>query len=278
MIKKCLPVLFLFQILFLYAGDFDDLYSDLENYWLLGRNSIYCFDLNQTGHAYFTKNKLDFHINGFGFFVVVDDTNNVEYLTRNGRFLYNVRGFLVNEDGYYVLNSENGFIYRDEIDLEQRYFEEFFLVVFPGEDTGIIVSDKYITAAQIKRLDNVKVTNEFLEMMPVSLDSLLTKALPDIPTNKDYPRKDALIALIYKRYHEMKKLNAVSSEYYAALWKKIELFVKQFHGIQLAGERHHPLKRPFSDRAARIRRFTAPPPPVRTASFCRMSRRREAAP
>lgn len=211
-----------FNVSTLFAGDFNDLFMDLKNYWTLAKRSVYLNDLITQGLPVFTNNSLDFYISGTGFFVVYDDVADILYLTRNGRFGYNFRGRIVNEDGYYVLNTQRTYI--NKIDLDKRNFQEDFLIAAPIDDNYISTSDKYILASDLQYLDNVRIVNKLLEAMPVSLHLLLDKAIPDIANNENYDKKAELMDLIYKRYEEIKELNLTSACYYDWLLEKIKNF------------------------------------------------------
>jgi flagellar basal body rod protein FlgG len=62
---------------------------------------------------------------GTGFFVLLDKKENKIYLTRNGSFKYDDNGFLVNQDGMYVLNLESELIYKNIVFIKRDDFNKF---------------------------------------------------------------------------------------------------------------------------------------------------------
>jgi len=204
-------LIFCFLICSLSANPYHHLYNDLLNLWTLGRNSEFIlFDFDDPyleygrGAFIYTGNELDFLI-GRGFFVVYDEINDTTYLTRNGRFNFNLRGILVNEDGYYVMNPENQFIYQSDFNFKFEYFNDLFLVVVPDND-NLVVTSKYVISSSYKRTRSAG-SNEVLESIPVSLFDLVDHALLHIEENMDFENKEGLINLMYKRYFEVIELN-----------------------------------------------------------------------
>lgn len=57
------------------------------------------------GQLYGTGRKLDFAVNGDGFFTIYDENGNEEY-TRDGRFKVNNQGYLVNNEGFKVVGLD----------------------------------------------------------------------------------------------------------------------------------------------------------------------------
>jgi len=239
MYKKILFILFYFSTSFLYSNSFNELFIDLMNLWEIGRNSVYIHfeldDPNQSkgrGGLIITDNELDFII-GRGFFVVFDEINNNYYLTRNGRFHYNQMMFLVNEDGYYVINPDYEYIHHDNFNFKSQYFNDIFLAVVPNDN--ITITSKYIITSNFNRVISAG-TNKVIETIPINLSDLIDQALLDIDENKDYDNKEKLISLIYKRYYQLKKyyiglpVNSsgyLTSQYLSELLNKIELFEKR---------------------------------------------------
>jgi hypothetical protein len=180
------------------------------------------------GGPYLTENKFDFYIRDLGFFLLYDGINDNYYLTRNGNFSYDFRGFLINEDGYYILNTDNLYVSVIDIDFESSDFSDVFLLVLPINETNLYITDKYIIASQYMPITGVKVFNNFLEAMPFSLDSLLEKAMLEIDDNRDFENKEALIDILYKRYFEiLNSRKVMASDYYIKLLNKIEIFERE---------------------------------------------------
>lgn len=61
------------------------------------------------GAPQYTSSPLDLAIQGNGFFVV-EDTNNNKFVTRDGSFMFDNQGYLVNQQGYRVLDKDGGVI------------------------------------------------------------------------------------------------------------------------------------------------------------------------
>ncbi|MCL2380289.1 MAG: hypothetical protein FWC64_01695 [Treponema sp.] len=180
---------------------------DLVNLWSIGRNSVYLNDTSQRGGSVFTGNELDFY-SFIGFFVVFDDINNVYYLTRNGRFIFNIRNFLVNEDGYYVLNINGGLIHRNDIDLEQelpRNFNDSFLIAIPEDTNDMVITSRYIITPNFSPVTYRWVSNMVLETVPFNLRMLLEKAILDTDNNENFENKEGLINLMRKRFFQAKE-------------------------------------------------------------------------
>ena len=209
--KILLLFTFYFPICSLSADSFNYLYNDLVNLWTLGRNSEfipYDFDEpylhNKVGNIIFTGNELDFFV-ARGFFVVFDDINDTTYLTRNGSFHFDLRGILVNGDGYYVMNFENQFIYESEFQYKKKSFIHHFLIVVPN-DRNYTVTSKYIISPNFRRVKS-EGSNNFLETMPVNLFMLIDHAMLHIDENMDFENKNGIIYLMYKRYYQLVDLN-----------------------------------------------------------------------
>jgi len=221
-----------------YASSFNDLYVDLVNFWSIGRNSVYLNDISQRGGAVFTGNELDFY-SFIGFFVVFDDINNVYYLTRNGRFIFNRRDFLVNEDGYYVLNMDGGLIHRNDIDLEQELpmnFNDSFLIAIPDDINDMVITSKYIITPNFSPATYRWVSNMVFEAVPFNLRMLLEKAILDIDNNENFDNKEGLIALLYKRFFQAKAWNMMlpdasdfraDADVFVELLNKIEIIERK---------------------------------------------------
>ena len=232
--KICAAVLF-FAGFPLYTGDFSDLYTDLANYWHMGRRPVYLgmsYYVESFGMNMWTGNETDFIISGSGFFVVHDAMNDRKLLTRNGRFLFDSRMVLINDDGYFVLGYDGGYINYQKIDMEKKSFKDEFLIVMPLVDTVISISNKYLTAVEYMPVKYNAVYNKFLEAMPVSLDMLIDAALPDVENNRGYSHKQELVNLFYTRYHEIKEIAAAPEDYYAVLLEKIKRFEERLGEVE----------------------------------------------
>jgi hypothetical protein len=215
-----------------YADSYDDLYIDLENMWLPGRRSVYLgidYYLNVNGHRVLTNNKNDFFIDGRGFFVVYDDDKNRTFLTRNGAFQFNLRGYLVTADGYYVLEkgstkNEIKYIYHGDLFDKNKEFNNMFFIAFPEIDSIKYITSKYMMSNEIVSVNNFDIKNMCLEIMPISLDNLLDKALVDVYINSNYQKANEIIQIIRKRYNEIRELNIADDDYYNNLLVKINNF------------------------------------------------------
>jgi len=227
--------LFNFSVFSVYASSFNDLYLDLVNFWRLDRHSVYLNDVSQRGMFVLTGNKLDFSLTGHGFFVVFDDINNVYFLTRNGNFSFTFRFFLVNEDGYYVLNPNNKFIHMNDINLDMSNFRDNFLIAIPKDNNNTIITSKYVISPLFIPVTcpYIRVHNKTLEAMPFNLGMLLEKAILDINNNKKFDNKEGLIDLVRKRFFQVKDWNMmlpydsylrVDNDALMELLNKIEIF------------------------------------------------------
>jgi hypothetical protein len=222
-------VFFIIYVSASFSGDFNYLYKDLEVYWLLGRRPTYMgiiYYIEQNGAPMVTNNMTDFCISRNGFFVVYDDINNETYLTRNGRFYFNARGYLVNEDGYYVLNRNQIYIHYNDINFEEKKFNDDFLIALPEINTIRSISNRYLVSTSyfFVPVNDIIIINNSLEMMSIYFDEMLDNIILDIENNINYNNKEGLIRLLYKRYCELKKLGKLSEEEAGLLFNKIIFF------------------------------------------------------
>ncbi len=79
-----------------------------------------------------TGNKLDFAIDGEGFFLVEDEKGN-RFLTRDGSFKVNSEGFLMTSSGYYVIGKGGRIRLSDSYDV---YVSEDGKIFSRGEEAG----------------------------------------------------------------------------------------------------------------------------------------------
>jgi len=210
--KKTIIFLAVFLSCFrLHPLSFEALYDDLTNLWIPGRRPT-CFGIEQyvqmCGSYMSTNNETDFSIKGNGFFVVYDDINDKTYLTRNGRFMFNGLWFLTNQDGFYVLGSNGGYLnYADFSagfgDVFFRASDDFFLLAVPKIETLNTYTDMYIDVSSFTAVEGSDVINKTLEANPATLDMLLDAALLGIDGNIDCNDSRKLINLFYQRYSQM---------------------------------------------------------------------------
>jgi len=175
-----------------------------------------------------TYNITDFAISGAGFFVVYDEINNIKYLTRNGRFLFNGRWILTNDTGYFVLGYDGNYIDLNRFDEARGHFENFFLIALPVIEAIKRVTSMYIYASEFVSVDINVVYNGMLESNPVLLSELLNTALLDLGNNRGFNNRQGLIDLFYRRYYEMISLIPENIfyedyEYYSSVLTKIQL-------------------------------------------------------
>jgi hypothetical protein len=224
------PLLIFFclsNISLLFSDSFDNLYEDLINFWRIGRHSVYLNDLTGRVSPFFTGNILDFYIDEYGFFVVVDDKNGNHYLTRNGQFTYDYMGFLRNMDGYFVLNARNEYMNGSDIDFDLKIFTDLFLIAIPKDISNVNISSKYVTTSQYISITCVRVCNRMLDSVPFSLSMLLEKAMSEITSNRDFSNKEGLISIIYKRCYELTEFDLLTPDEYIEILNNIELFVSE---------------------------------------------------
>ena len=218
-------IFYLFGLSSLVSDSFNELYLDLVNYWRLDRHSVFIDDLSSLGIPYSTGNRLNFFILDFGFFLLYDEINSDYYLTRNGNFSQDYRGFLINEDGYYILSINNQCINVDDINFDAADFSDIFLLVIPDVGANTYRTDKYIITSDYRCVTGIRILNNLLEAMPFSLDSLLDKAMLEVDTNRDFEDKEALIEILYQRYFELIDFRMIMpDEYYINLLNRIETF------------------------------------------------------
>jgi hypothetical protein len=221
---KFVPFFFIF-IKFIYPQDLEQLRADLENYWLLGHRPLFLgaeYYINARGHLFETNSTTDFAIFDDGFFVLYDSINKDIILTRNGSFQFNIRGYLVNHKGFYVLKNtsdirENVFHYirHDELffdaDKKMEPDGHLFLIMMPvNKDHIITISPEYIKSLSNAMIENSRIYNGFLEAMPVNLEILLSYANGLLLAKRmdiSIVDKKYCLELAKERYSELLELN-----------------------------------------------------------------------
>ncbi|BCD59909.1 MULTISPECIES: flagellar hook-basal body protein [unclassified Nitratiruptor] len=104
--------------------------------------------LNLTqGSLKHTQNRLDFALEGKGFFVV--QKGNQKLLTRNGHFFINGEGLLVDQNGHYLLDTED-----KPIRLEGKS------EINVTEDGSIYQDGKFVRRLQIKNYDALTILGD----------------------------------------------------------------------------------------------------------------------
>ncbi len=243
--RSIIFVVYFFACLKLFSFSFEQLREDLINFWLPGRLSMYLgidHNLQDRVMPMLTDNPYDFAVSSAGFFLVFDEKNNQHYLTRNGAFSFDSKNILINEDGYFVIGY-NGEYISNNIDAENKgYFPNIFLTVLPVRESINYYTSKYISASEFIVVEDNDVYNKILEHMPISLDLLLDKALPDLENNRGYANIQEIIDLFYQRYNEIKGYALVFSdkvgfeEYCNSLLERIEQFSSYFISDEFAKE------------------------------------------
>ena len=238
--NKVLLLFFLWfgSISLLFSNTFEALYEDLVNFWRIARQPAYLDDLTSIATPFFTGNILDFCISGYGFFVVVDDTNNKRLLTRNGHFTYDYMGYLRTTEGYYVLNTKNKYINGIDINFDERFFDDLFLVVIPLDISNVNRSGNYVIRPQYSTIPNVRVYNRVLDSVSFSLSMLLEKAIEEIAENEKFDNKEELVSLFYQRYYEIAEMDSLTSDELIELLDKIGLFVNAIRNIDNSPNKH----------------------------------------
>jgi archaellum component FlaF (FlaF/FlaG flagellin family) len=220
---------FFLSIRLIYTQDLQLFQSDIENYWLLGRRPLFLgveYYINVHGSLFRTNSTTDFAIFNDGFFVLYNSNNTEVILTRNGSFQFNIQGFLVNHDGFYVLKKtsdvSNGIYYFIRYDdLFNNIYEEMepnnhpFLIMMPDKDLVITISPEYIKSLSNISFENSRIYNNFLEAMPINLGILLSYAIDRLSAgtiNINGLDKKYCLELLKKRYSEMLELNNIGEQ------------------------------------------------------------------
>ncbi|BAF69723.1 flagellar hook-basal body protein [Nitratiruptor sp. SB155-2] len=94
-----------------------------------------------------TQNRLDFALEGKGFFIV--QKGDQKFLTRNGHFLINNEGLLVDQNGHYLLDTAD-----KPVRLEGKS------EINVTEDGSIYQNGAFVTKLQIKNYDNVTIIGD----------------------------------------------------------------------------------------------------------------------
>jgi hypothetical protein len=178
-----------------------------------------------------TSRTTDYSISGRGFFVLLDKSKNRLVLTRNGSFLYDANGYLINHDNYFVLNAKtdlckDSFVFMHSDDLQRgkertrglKYYKTLedwekqastvqqhsFLLIEPFDmETVQIIDSEYLEWTDDYRVfTNSTVIPETLELMPITLQELMQNVLWHFKKSSEikYTCKNDLVFLIKKNY------------------------------------------------------------------------------
>jgi len=110
-----------------------------------------------------TENELDFSINERDVFFKVEGLNNEVLLTKDGSFK-NKDGFLVNQDGAYVLNNEN-----ERINIEDGFENQIALIKTPYENIDKVGNNNY-------KINDQQQVDEIIDNTPYLLQGSIEKS------------------------------------------------------------------------------------------------------
>jgi flagellar hook protein FlgE len=204
--KKTMLIILLSYISFLlYGGDISTLEKDVMNYPKEG------YRLESFGNEYYISAqgsikqidyKYAFCICGRGFFVLQNQKNEILF-TRNGFFKLNEEGFLVNQEGHFVLGSNSDiqnkkyeYISSDmildkkdikptgltRVDSNKRREIDYFLIMEPIDITSF--HNDCVTSKEAIRI-KTNIQQYAREAFPVSFEQLLDLALEIFENTKD---------------------------------------------------------------------------------------------
>ncbi len=203
--KIMLIILLSFISILLYGGDISTLEKDVMNYPKEG------YRLESYGNEYYISAqgsikqidyKYAFCICGRGFFVLQNQKNEILF-TRNGFFKLNEAGFLVNQDGHFVLGSNSDIqnkkyeyissdMILDKKDINPTGIKrigtnnqteiDYFLIMEPKVITAFY--NDYVTAKEAIKV-NPRILQYARESFPASFEQLLDLAIEIFENTKD---------------------------------------------------------------------------------------------
>jgi hypothetical protein len=231
--KKSGLLLLIFVTNFLHPQDVNNLYADLANLLIPGMRPISRgteYYVRTQGTLVTTSQTTDYSIFGRGFFVLFDKSRNRLVLTRNGSFLYDNNGYLINHDNYFVLSlktdlRKGSFVFMHSEDLKRgektqglKYYKTLedwkkqesmiqqhsFLLIEPlSMETVQIMNSEYLECPDDYLVfSNSSVVPETLELMPIALQELMQDVLRHFKKSNEitYDCKNDLLFLIKERY------------------------------------------------------------------------------
>lgn len=249
--KSSFLILFIFFVgTCLYANSLDNLEIDVKNFSKFGYRPI------SLGTEYFINSQGGFHseyenyftaaISSKGFFAFYDKENDKILFSRNGSFLINKEGFLINQDNYYVLSNESNIDENEYVFLSNNDFKELntylnkkdtkekiknFLFVSPSKAADCTIIDgQYIYFTNFI-IEDAKVILSCREYNPLSFDELYNIILEEFKKfNKPiYKTQKKRILLELRLQTEITFNNSYYTlEIQEAVWKKIEELEKSF--------------------------------------------------
>lgn len=113
--KRIFFIFFFITGFFLFANSLDDIEKDVQNLLNFGNRPIsFGVDkyINSQGNFQDFGASTFAAINGSGFFCLLNDNGKI-VLTRNGFFFWDENGFLINHDGYRILNKKSNLKEKD---------------------------------------------------------------------------------------------------------------------------------------------------------------------
>jgi hypothetical protein len=221
-----------------------DIKIDIENLGMLGKRPISMgkeYYINGQGSFQNTANKLDFAINGKGFFVLHDKENNKIYISRNGSFDLNSENLLISNTGYFVLDGKSNLANREYIYIDANFTSTHinsnliinkvvfspldlynkviypFLIVYPRDITSVeIINPEYaiLDEFEICEIDNYSIYRGVLEEMPLDIKTLLNKTVEYTYLSRDSGSEiETIYDMFTKKYSEIIKYTIIENDY-----------------------------------------------------------------
>jgi hypothetical protein len=226
----------------IFSQDIRTLQTDLDNVWSFGLRPLSFgkqFYIESQGSLYSTNLETDFAVLGNGFFVLLNKEDNKIYLTRNGSFKYDNNGFLVNNDGMYVLNLKSELFYNNFVFITKDDFNEFrekdfnglniksitgmplleriypFLIQYPRNiNLAKIINEQYIISEENIILGHNRIIMGALESMSYHMIDLLNVALNYFSNNRnEYDEKIKFIISLNQYILKIEKYEYFDTEF-----------------------------------------------------------------
>ena len=174
--KRKYFLLFFFSTSLLFANSLDDVEKDVQCFLNYGYRPIsYSIDRYINAQGDFQNFGLTTvaAINGKGFFCLKNDDNEI-ILTRNGFFIWDKEGFLINHDGYRVLHSSSNLKNKDYkyitsediknknkktkmMPIDEKYKNDLestpYLILYPLKNVQIL-DGEYITCTEVEKISS----------------------------------------------------------------------------------------------------------------------------
>jgi hypothetical protein len=220
----------------LFSQEFSDIKADVEYLLLPGSRPLSQgkeYYIRSQGSLQSTFIKTDFAISRSGFFTLLDKNKKNIFLTRNGSFLFDPEGYLINHDNMYVLDrksdlvnnifvfitksslqtkgsdNKSGLFYIESDDLEifrNQQHHPFLLTEPLNLEFAEIINSEYLFSNDYIECINSRVVCGALENMPMAFDLLLkltVKCFSAKDNNLSLNQKQELLILLKNRYSDL---------------------------------------------------------------------------